>query len=125
MKEEEAATQSKEFPIFVFGSNLKGVHGRGAALFAFQKRGAVYGIGMGRQGMSWAIPTKYDPYHSLPLSKIRAYVHIFLLYADTHPDLTFEVTRIGCGLAGYTDADISPLFKGAPSNCLLPAGWHA
>ena len=47
----------------------------------------------------------------------------FLAYARAHPELTFEVTRVGCGLAGYTDADIAPLFKGAPSNCTLPDGW--
>ena len=112
-----------ERPIFVFGSNEAGIHGAGAALHAQQKHGAILGRGVGLQGYSYAIPTKDRRLHTLPLSVIHGYVQDFVHFALDHPSLTFEVTRIGCGLAGYTDADIAPLFRGAPANCRLPAGW--
>lgn len=110
--------------IFVFGSNLAGRHGKGAALFAKQHHGAVYGQGLGLQGNSYAIPTKDHQIQTLPLSDIGFYVRDFLWYAREHPEMTFNVTRIGCGLAGYTDAQIAPMFRGAPSNCNLPEGWR-
>jgi len=110
--------------IFVFGSNLRGLHGGGAAAFAYEKRGAIYGQGIGMQGDSYAIPTKDERIRALPLTIIQHYVQAFLLFAQLNPDLEFEVTRIGCGLAGYTDADIAPMFKGAPDNCELPEGWR-
>lgn len=110
--------------IFVFGSNLAGRHGAGAALFAKQHHGAVYGVGIGRCGSSYAIPTKDESLKVLPVQEIEPYVRTFLLYAAKHPELSFLVTRIGCGLAGYQDTDIAPLFRGAPANCLLPEGWR-
>lgn len=110
--------------IFVFGSNLAGRHGAGAALFARQNHGALYGQGIGRQGNSYAIPTKDCHIKTLPLETIQGYVNGFLHYAVTHPELEFQVTRIGCGLAGYTDAQIAPMFTNAPSNCHLPDGWR-
>jgi hypothetical protein len=110
--------------IFVFGSNLAGRHGKGAALFARQCRGAIYGQGVGRQGDSYAIPTKDENFRTLPVPIIFTYVNQFLEYAAEHPELTFEVTRIGCGLAGWTDDEIAPLFWGAPDNCELPEGWR-
>lgn len=109
--------------IFVFGSNLAGRHGAGAALFALQKHGAIYGQGVGRQGNSYGIPTKDSNIRTLCLEDIDWYVQGFVEYATKNPDLEFEVTRIGCGLAGYTDKDIAPMFKGAPNNCHLPEGW--
>lgn len=113
--------------IFVFGSNTSGRHGKGAALFAFQNRGAIYGQGAGRQGHSYAIPTRAlltrTYLTTLPLVKIAAHVQDFLKYAHENPALRFEVTRIGCGLAGYTDREMAPLFKGAPSNCVMPREW--
>lgn len=111
--------------IFVFGSNLAGRHGKGAALFARQERGAVYGVGVGLTGNAYAIPTKDAHLDTLPLDVVHGHVDTFLSYACAHPDLAFEVTRIGCGLAGYTDAQIAPMFAGAPSNCLLPREWQA
>ena len=111
-------------PIFVFGSNLAGRHGKGAAKDAYDHHGAVYGIGVGRQGNSYAIPTKDKRLKTLPLQSIQHYVADFITYAKQHPHLTFQVTRIGCGLAGYKDADIAPMFKSAPKNCLLPEGWR-
>lgn len=110
--------------VFVFGSNLAGRHGAGAARFARTHRGAVYGSGEGRQGQSYAIPTKDSKLRTLPLDQIALHVEKFLEYAAGHPGLTFEVTRVGCGLAGYSDEQIAPLFKGAPDNCALPIGWR-
>lgn len=110
--------------IFVFGSNLAGRHGAGAALFARQNHGAVYGQGNGLQGSSYAIPTKDVYLRPLPLETIKFYVDVFIDIAKKRPELTFNVTRIGCGLAGYTDSDIAPMFKDAPINCNLPEGWR-
>lgn len=110
--------------IFVFGSNLAGRHGKGAALHARKYFGAEYGVGIGRTGDSYAIPTKDAKLKSLPLDVISHYVYGFLHYAALNSDLEFQVTRIGCGLAGYKDSDIAPMFKGAPDNCKLPEGWR-
>lgn len=110
--------------IFVFGSNLAGRHGRGAALAARQLYGAIQGQGVGRQGESYAIPTKDRNLQTLQLNEIKPFVELFLEYAVAHPELRFNVTRVGCGLAGYTDKDIAPMFKGAPENCQLPVGWR-
>lgn len=110
--------------IFVFGSNLAGRHGKGSALEARKHHGAIYGQGTGRQGNSYAIPTKDQFLHTLPLTSIRIYVDQFKQYAQDHPDLTFRVVRIGCGLSGYRDQDIVPMFKDAPPNCILPNGWR-
>ena len=110
--------------IFVFGSNLAGRHGKGAALEARQKHGAIYGKGVGLQGRSYAIPTKDANIRTLRLTTIREYVKDFIEFAKAHPEMTFNVTRIGCGLAGYKDKDIAPMFRDAPANCNLPDGWR-
>lgn len=110
--------------VFVFGSNLAGKHGAGAARFALTYHGAIYGQGVGRQGNSYAIPTKGYRMKPLSLALIARHVADFIAYATAHPELRFTVTRIGCGLAGYTDRDIAPFFKGAPGNCELPEGWR-
>lgn len=109
---------------FVFGSNLAGRHGAGAALFAKRHHGAVTGIGVGPQGRSYAIPTKDRDVRTLPLPTIEYYVKQFIDYARAHPSDIFNVTRIGCGLAGYKDSDIAPMFKNASANCKLPEGWR-
>lgn len=111
-------------PIFVFGSNLAGKHGKGAALYALQNHNARYGIGKGRTGNAYAIPTKDHDLKSLPLSQIRNYVHRFIKYATDNPTLEFEVTKIGCGLAGFTEQQIMPMFIAAPENCTLPKDWR-
>jgi hypothetical protein len=111
-------------PIFVFGSNEAGRHGKGAALYARKHHGAEYGVGLGRTGNAYAIPTKDGRLRTLPLTKIAQYVTKFINYASTHPELEFEVTKIGCGLAGYQEHEIKPLFQGAPSNCHLPDWWR-
>lgn len=111
--------------IFVFGSNLTGRHGAGAALEAKKHWGAVRGRGIGFTGNAYAIPTKDEHLKTLPLSVIARYIKDFLLVAEFYPyPLTFLVTRIGCGLAGYTDEDIAPMFWNAPPNCVLPDGWE-
>lgn len=109
--------------IFVFGSNLAGRHGLGAAKEAFYKHGAIIGQGEGWQGQSYALPTKDVYLESLPLEDIEANVHEFLRFAKGHPDLEFEVTRVGCGLAGYKDEQIAPMFFGAPTNCAFSSRW--
>jgi hypothetical protein len=110
--------------IFVFGSNLAGRHGAGAALFAYRNHGAKYGHGIGLQGSSYAIPTKDFSIKTLPLDMISKHVDKFLKFVHEHQGMTFNVTRIGCGLAGYADSQIAPMFKGAPMNCNLPEGWR-
>lgn len=106
--------------IFVFGSNTEGRHGKGAALCAYKMHGALYYQAEGRQGNSYAIPTKRTPRESLSLDEVRKGVEKFLEYARANPELEFEVTAIGCGLAGFTKEQIAPLFISCPGNCLLP-----
>lgn len=109
--------------IFVFGSNESGIHGAGAARLAFEQFGAVWKIGVGHQGKTYAIPTKDYVIKTLDLEEINDYVKEFLIYADQNPDFTFLVTEIGCGLAGYTPKDIAPMFKGYPLNVVLPKSF--
>lgn len=97
--------------IFVFGSNLLGIHKRGAALCALEKHGAILGRGIGLQGNSYAIPTKETPARSLDLVQINKFVADFLNYAYYTPEHTFMVTAIGCGLAGWKPCQIAPLFR--------------
>lgn len=106
--------------IFVFGSNLAGRHGKGAALFASRERGAQRGVGEGRTGNSYAIPTKDAALRTLPLEAIKDSVRTFLEYARQMKEYDFEVTAIGCGLAGYSPKQIAPFFMDAPENCELP-----
>lgn len=106
--------------VFVFGSNLAGRHGKGAAKFALENCGATYGFGNGRSGMSYAIPTKDHYLRTLPIAEIQKYVDQFLKIAAYYSDEMYQVTPIGCGLAGYTPEQIAPLFKDAPSNMVLP-----
>jgi hypothetical protein len=106
--------------IFTFGANLRGAHGKGAALFAMREHGAIYGQGVGLQGNSYAIPTKDHNIQTLPLDRIKVYVDEFLEFAGKNLDMRFNVTAIGCGLAGYKPEDIAPMFKDAPFNCDLP-----
>jgi hypothetical protein len=109
--------------IFVFGSNLGGRHAAGAARFAVEKHGAIMGQHFGHQGNAFAIPTCDAMIEPLPLTEIAQYVDNFLAYARQHPTLTFQVTRIGCGIAGFTDEEIAPLFEKATSNCYFPPEW--
>jgi hypothetical protein len=110
--------------IFVFGSNESGIHGAGAAKTAYMKHGARYGFSYGHCGDSWAIPTKDVDVLTMPLERIAQYVQGFLAYAKGHPKMGFQVTRIGCGLAGLKDTDIAPMFKGASMNCFFDEIWR-
>ena len=107
--------------IFVFGSNLAGFHGGGAARIAYEQFGAEWGVGVGRTGQCYAIPTMQGG-----VETIRPYVDDFIRYAEQHPELTFLVTQIGCGIAGFTDEQIAPLFTAARDlqNVALPDGWR-
>lgn len=111
-------------PVFVFGSNLAGRHGKGAALWARQHRGAVYGQAEGLQGNSYAIPTKDARLRALPLPVVACAVERFVAFARSRPDLQFQLTPIGCGLAGFTRQQIEPLFTAIPANVNLPPEWR-
>lgn len=109
--------------IFVFGSNEAGIHGAGAALFALKNRGAIYGRSYGHYGQSFAIPTKDEIIETMPLDRIKSYVEGFIAYARGHRKMTFQVTAIGCGLAGFRHETIAPLFELAPANCYFDGIW--
>ena len=113
----ERITSLNPGEIFVFGSNLAGMHAGGAARIAVDHFGAIMGQGVGLQGQSYAIPTMQGG-----VNTIQPYVDEFLRFADCHPEMTFLVTRIGCGIAGFTPSEIAPLFAGAISlpNVHLP-----
>ena len=116
----ERITELKADEVFVFGSNLAGMHGGGAAWVAFRKFGAVMGWGVGPQGQSYAIPTMQGG-----IDTIKPYVDAFIDYAKAHPESFFYVTRIGCGIAGFTDSEIAPLFRDAigVDNICLPESF--
>lgn len=113
----ERISELKENEIFVFGSNLAGAHGGGAARLAYERFGAVWGLGTGLQGNSYAIPTMQGG-----VETIKPYVDEFIRFAKENTYLTFLVTRIGCGIAGFRDEEIAPLFKEAieVENVILP-----
>ena len=107
--------------VFVFGSNLGGFHAGGAARAAHHHFGAVWGQGVGLQGQSYAIPTMQGGTET-----IKPYVDEFIAFAQSRPDLFFYVTRIGCGIAGFIDEDIAPLFSAALplDNVALPKSFY-
>lgn len=113
----ERISELGENEIFVFGSNLSGSHGGGAAWLAYQRFGAIWGQGVGLQGQSYGIPTMHGG-----VDVIRPYVDEFIAFAKQHPELTFLVTKIGCGIAGFSVNEIAPLFGEAidVENIILP-----
>ena len=124
MKFHKDGTQPRDGEVFVFGSNLAGVHGAGAAKQAV-KYGARSGHGVGLHGLTYAIPTKDHDIKTLPLDKIEPYVERFKKFTLQYPQAKFFVTRVGCGLAGYKDSQMAPLFRGCGSNCSFPQEWEA
>lgn len=110
--------------IFVFGSNLKGIHGAGSALYAYAHEGAQLGIGEGLTGNSYALPTVYLPRIKMTIEEIEMKVNIFLKVAAANPDKLFKVTQVGCGLGGWTKEDIAPLFFHHSSNCYFDLMWR-
>jgi hypothetical protein len=119
----EHITELKPNEIFVFGSNRAGRHGRGAAKDAL-KFGAKHGVGEGICGKTYGIATKDRDLNVLSLREIEINVARFIRTAKAWPGLTFLVTPIGCGLAGYSPKDIAPMFVGAPANVVLPASFQ-
>lgn len=113
-------SELKPNEIFVFGSNLAGSHGGGAARLAYEQFGAVWGQGVSLQGQSYAIPTMQGG-----VETIKPYVDGFIKFALSHPELIFYVTQIGCGIAGFKVAEIAPLFQNAVdvANIILPKGF--
>ena len=116
----ERITNLGENEVFVFGSNLAGAHGGGAALVAMRSFGAIWGQGVGLQGQSYGIPTMHGG-----VDVIKPYVDEFIEFARQHTELFFWVTRIGCGIAGFHDYEIAPLFKDAINlkNVALPKSF--
>ena len=116
----EMISELGENEIFVFGSNLAGMHGGGAARVAFRYFGAEWGKGVGLYGRTYAIPTMQGG-----VNTVKPYVDDFIVFAKNHPELTFLVTRIGCGIAGFRDKDIAPLFADAldVENVVLPRSF--
>lgn len=123
MKFHPDKTLPKSDEVFVFGSNLAGVHGAGAAKVAHSLYNAVYGIGIGRVNQSYAIPTKDANIETLSLDIIKLYVDDFIKYSNENSYTNFFITRIGCGLAGYKDYQIAPMFIGCGINCDFPIEW--
>ena len=113
-------TELKPNEIFVFGSNLQGMHGSGAARIAYERFGANWGQGVGLQGRSYGVPTMHGG-----VNVIKPYVDEFVEFAKSHPEMTFLVTRIGCGIAGFTDKQIAPLFEECINldNVILPRSF--
>ena len=113
-------SELKADEVFVFGSNLAGMHGGGAAYVAWRQFGAVMGCGVGLRGQSYAIPTMQGG-----VGTIQPYVSSFITFAKEHPELFFYVTRIGCGIAGFRDKEIAPLFAEAIGieNVCLPQSF--
>lgn len=113
----ERISKLKPNEIFVFGSNLAGMHGGGAAWIAYERFGAIMGQGVGLQGQSYAIPTMQGG-----VETIKPYVDEFIEFASKHPEYKFLVTKIGCGIAGFRVEEIAPLFAEAidMDNVILP-----
>ena len=113
-------SELKADEVFVFGSNLEGMHGGGAAYTAFKKFGAAMGCGVGLGGRRNVNQTMHGG-----VEEIKPYVDEFIRYAAEHPELFFYVTRVGCGIAGFKDREIAPLFAEARElkNVCLPKGW--
>lgn len=110
--------------ILVFGSNLAGRHGAGAARVAMLRFGAKYGVGVGRTGQAYALPTKDVNLRLLGMKLMREFVQEFREHTKKNKHETYFITRVACGLAGYEDADIAPMFRGATRRCNFPIEWR-
>lgn len=123
MKYHKDGTPPAKNEIFVFGSNLAGIHGAGAARAAMDNYGALYGVGVGFYGQTYAIPTKDFKIETLPIHIIAHHIEIFRYLTNALPNVKFKVTRVGCGLAGYKDEHIAPMFRGCSDNCSFAEEW--
>lgn len=113
----ERITELQPSEVFVFGSNAGGLHGGGAARIAHERFGAVWGEGHGHHGQSYAIDTMSG------LDVLADEAAVFVAYAAAHPELTFLLTPVGCGIAGYTPEQVAPLFADAPDNVTIPGAF--
>lgn len=110
--------------VMVFGSNLAGRHGLGSAVSAKKYFGARYGAGDGFSGRSYGIPTKDEHIKTRSLEAVTNSIYSFTAFSSLYRRYTFLITRVGCGLAGFHDEDIAPLFAGVGDNCILPTQWR-
>ena len=117
-------TQPRKGWIFVFGSNQAGYHAGGAAHAAATQYGAEWGVGEGPKGRSYALPTMNKELQRRDLDAVEDSVELFIMHARSRPDENFFVTRIGCGIAGFRDDQIAPMFVGAPDNCSFAEAWR-
>lgn len=113
----ERVTELQPDEVFVFGSNATGAHGGGAARIACDRFGAVWGKGHGHHGQTYAIDTMSG------LGTLEREARTFIDYAAQHPELRFLLTPVGCGIAGYTPAQVAPFFTGLPSNVTVPQSF--
>lgn len=113
----ERITELEPDEVFVFGSNASGSHGGGAARIAYERFGAVWGEGHGHHGQTYAVDTMSG------IDALEAEARAFIAYATAHPELRFLLTPVGCGIAGYTPAQVAPLFTGLPPNVSVPASF--
>ena len=123
MRFHKDGTLPNDGEIFVFGSNLRGLHGAGAAKVAVTRYGAKLGNPIGFQGRSYAIPTKDTLLQPLPLDAVKEHVKAFVDFTNLRPELSFFITRVGCGLAGYQNYELAPMFIGCNDNCSFPDVW--
>jgi hypothetical protein len=110
--------------ILVFGSNLRGAHAGGAARLAKDKFGAQEGVGEGLTGQCYAFPTLTANFSKVSRAALEASRDRFFAAARQHPEKTFLLTKVGCGIAGFTEDEIRPLFENAPANVVLPEDWR-
>lgn len=113
----ERITSLPEGEVFVFGSNAGGQHGGGAALVAARNFDAEWGVGEGPTGQTYALPTMEGP------AAFEQAVARFVTHAREHPETTFWLTKVGCGIAGYAEDDVKGWFADTPSNVIKPPGW--
>lgn len=123
MNTPENLKELKDNEIFVFGSNVYGSHYSGAAKDAKELFGAEMGVGIGMTGKCYAIPTLDEDMQKIELSRLKGFINDFINYAECHSDLTFILTKIGCGIAGFSEDDIKVFFKNTPKNIIKPEGW--
>lgn len=116
-------TELKENEVFVFGSNLRGEHGGGAARQAFDEFGATWEVGEGLSGQSYAFPTLDENMQKLGVGELNCAKHALYRCARAHPNLTFLLTKVGCGIAGFDEAIMRKIFADTPRNVVKPAGW--
>jgi len=118
-------TELKPGQIFVFGSNRAGIHAGGAARLAREKFGAREGVGEGMTGHCYAFPTLTENFEKVSRASLEASRDRFFQTARRHPEKTFLLTKVGCGIAGFSEDEIRPLFAHAPANVVLPEDWEA